>query len=250
MQPILFSIGNLNIFSWGFMLALALMIGTYLSVKKAQKEGLNGEVILDLIIWLVVGGIVGARLFYIFFYSPHYYLNNPLKVFALWEGGLVYYGAFIGGGIALVWFVYKRKLNFWKIADLIAPYLAFGYGIVRIGCFLNGCCYGSETELFWGVNFPHLEGLRHPTQIYSSLAGFLLFIILLTVYRRKTFHGQVLLIYGILYSILRFIIEIYRENLKVIGDITISQLISILLLTVSIILYIKRKNISVKRLNP
>lgn len=241
MQPILLSLGKFNIYSWGFMLALAILIGTLLLVKKSNQEGIDGNTIIDFVIWIVSGGVIGARLFYVLVYSPKYYLANPLKIIALWEGGLVFYGGLLGGAIAATYFIKSRKLDFWVIGDLVAPYLSLGYGFVRIGCFLNGCCYGKETTLPWGVEFPQLIGYRHPTQIYSSISGFLIFIILVILYQRKRFHGQVILIYGILYGITRFIIEGLRENLEVFAGITVSQLISVILIAVSLSFYIFRR---------
>jgi phosphatidylglycerol:prolipoprotein diacylglycerol transferase len=224
------------------MLSLAVLAGAWLAYRQAPKIGIKGDLVVDLAIWLVVGGVVGARLFYVFVYEPGTYLKQPYLVFALWQGGLVYYGALIGGFIAGVWFVWKKGLPFWPLADLVAPPLALGYGLVRIGCFLNGCCYGKPTDSFIGIVFPHLDDwARHPTQIYSSLLGFILFLVLLAVQRKKSFDGQVFLLFLILYGVGRTAVESLRENLTVFGPVTVSQLVSVIIIIIAGIFYHRRK---------
>lgn len=242
MWPVLFEIDSLDVYSWGFALSLAILAGTLLAYRQAPKTGIKQDLVIDLVIWLVVGGIVGARLFYVLVYEPETYLKQPYLVFALWQGGLVYYGALIGGFVAGLWFVRKKGLPFWSLADLLAPPLALGYGIVRIGCFANGCCYGKPTNSFLGVVFPHLDDLaRHPTQIYSSLLGFTLFVILLAIQRKKAFDGQVFLLFLILYGIGRTAIESLRENLTVFGPVTVSQLVSIIIIVIAGVFYHRRR---------
>ena len=241
MWPELIKIGPLTVYSWGLMLSLAVLAGTYMVYRQAPKYGFKEDMIIDLTIWLVVGGIIGARLFYVFVYEPGTYFRQPYLIFALWQGGLVYYGALIGGFIAGLWYVRKHHLPFWPLADLMAPPLAFGYGLVRIGCFLNGCCYGKPTT-FLGVVFPHLDDIpRHPTQIYSSLLGFTLFLILLAVQRKKSFDGQVFLLFLMLYGVGRTAIEALRENLTVFGPVTVSQLVSFFVVIIAAVFYYRRK---------
>lgn len=136
----------------------------------------------------------------------------------------------------------KKGLPFWPLADLVAPPLALGYGLVRIGCFLNGCCYGKPTNSFLGIVFPHLDHLaRHPTQIYSSLLGFTLFLVLLVMQRKKSFDGQIFLLFLILYGVGRTAIESLRENLTVFGPVTVSQLVSVVVIIIAGIFYHRRK---------
>ncbi len=248
MLPVLFKLGPLSVYAWGFSLSLAILLGTLLAVRLARRSGFDSERVLDLAIVLVVGGVVGARLFYVFVYEPARFIREPLQVFALWNGGLVYYGALIGGVISGTWYVLKKKLPFWQLADVVAPSLALGYGIVRIGCFLNGCCYGKETNSIIGVVFPYLEGApcldgipRYPTQLFSSLLGFVLFGLLMYLWPKKKFDGQVFLLFLILYSVGRISVETFRENLLVFGSITVSQLVSAFILVTAALFY-HRKN--------
>lgn len=244
MLPILFEVGSVSIYAWGFALSLAILIGTVIAMRLARSVNIDSDVILDLVIVLVVGGVLGARLFYVFVYEPARFLANPLEIFAIWRGGLVYYGALIGGFIAGSWYISKKKLPFWKLADLFSIPLALGYGIVRIGCFSNGCCYGKETESWVGVVFPFLNGIeslehltRYPTQLFSSALGFGLFGLLLFLWKRKRFDGQLFLLFLILYSIGRAIIEYYRENLQIFGNVTISQFVSAIVVIAAIVFY-------------
>lgn len=244
MLPVLFEMGPLSVYAWGFTLSLAILAGTFTAIRLAKSIGIESDRILDLVIVLVIGGVVGARLFYVLIYEPDKYWREPLQVFAIWQGGLVYYGALIGGFISGTWYVIRKKLPFWPLADVVAPALALGYGIVRIGCFLNGCCYGTETGTFLGVVFPYIEGTpcldaapRYPTQLFSSLLGFGIFGLLLFLWKRRRFDGQIFLLFVILYSIGRSVVEVFRENLTVFGNITVSQLVSAVILVPAVILF-------------
>lgn len=244
MLPVLLKYGPFSIYAWGFSLSLAILLGTLVAIRLARQIDFDSDRIIDLVIVLVVGGVIGARLFYVFVYEPGRYLRDPLQIFAIWNGGLVYYGALIGGFLTGTWYVLKKGLPFWKIADLVSPSLALGYGIVRIGCFMNGCCYGRATGSFLGVVFPYIEGTphfadvaRYPTQLFSSLFGFLLFIFLLFVWKRKRFDGQVFLEFIIIYAIGRSVIEYFRENLVIFGDVTVSQLVSVLVIIPALYFY-------------
>lgn len=226
---------------------MAILLGTLVAIKLARKVEFDTDLILDLAIYLVIGGVVGARLFYVLVYEPARYLQQPWQIFALWNGGMVYYGALIGGFITGTWFVVRKKLPFWVLADVVAPPLALGYGIVRIGCFLNGCCYGKPTSSFIGVLFPYIDGgpshntvLRYPTQLFSSAFGFALFGVLLLLWRKKKFNGQVFLAFLILYAIERTVVEYYRENLLVFGPVTVSQLVSVLIFIPALYFYWRR----------
>ncbi len=241
MRPILFEIGTLSVYSWGLMLSIAILIGTYLTIKYARTYDISDNTIIDLAIYLVVGGLIGGRLFFVLVYEPAYYLQHPLEVFFLWRGGLVYYGALAGGFLAGVYFVRRHHLPFWILADIVTLPLALGYGIVRIGCFLNGCCYGKPTTSKWGVIFPHLDNLyRYPTQLYSAAFGFAIFFFLVWFFKRKKFDGQVFLAFLMVYAIERTVVESFRENLLVWGPITVSQLVSFFVFIVAGLFYYRR----------
>ncbi|MFZ5641362.1 MAG: prolipoprotein diacylglyceryl transferase [Bacillota bacterium] len=243
MRPILFHIGSLPVFAWGFMFMIAVALATYLILRRARREGFNPDHLLDLIIFVIIGGIVGARLFYVIFYEPMTYIREPLRIFMLQQGGMVFHGGLLGGVIAALLVLRKHRLPVWQVADLMAPYLALGYGIVRIGCFLNGDSYGLPTDLPVGVVFPGVDDLpRHPTQLYASAAGFLMSGILLWLRDRRVFSGQLFVQFLFLYVTYRTLVEMLRDNLRIIGPVTIAQLINAIILVIAFVLYRYLKN--------
>ncbi|MGE5380133.1 MAG: prolipoprotein diacylglyceryl transferase [Methylocystaceae bacterium] len=244
MFPELFHIGPVTIYSWGAMLALSMVVLAFLLTRRFRDAGINPDYALDLLLICIVAGVIGSRLFYVLFYDWSYFSTHPAEIFSFKNGGfggLMWYGGFFGGVLAAVGYIRWRHLNFWDMADLLAPYLALGYAIVRVGCFLNGCCYGVETHLPWGVVFPDVDNLhRHPTQLYSTGINLLIFWGLLKLYPRRTFKGEVFLAYLGLYSLYRFLIEFFRVNLMIDG-ITVSQWIALGVVILSAGLYVKLK---------
>ncbi|NPV26117.1 MAG: prolipoprotein diacylglyceryl transferase [Firmicutes bacterium] len=238
MHPILYSFGPINIYAWGFMLSLAVIVSALGARRMAAKAGIDPDHIINLAILLVLSGLLGARIFYAIFYEPGYFMAHPLDIFKFWEPGLVWYGGLIGGIIAGGLYVHFYHLPFWGLADVLAPWLALGYSIVRIGCFLNGCCYGKVTTVPWGVVFPQLDNLtRHPTQLYSAAVGFVLASILFWLYPRRKFAGQVFLTYLMAYGVLRSVVEYFRDNLTILGPITVSQAISLVVISLAGVIY-------------
>jgi phosphatidylglycerol---prolipoprotein diacylglyceryl transferase len=242
MHPIIAKIGPLYIYSYGLMVATGFAVATLLACKYAGDFGINKEKIIDLGIAMLVGGIIGARVVYIAM-NFQYYIKNPLEIIDLTKGGLVWYGAFISGVIAAAWFVNKNKISFWNAADLFAPYVALAQAFGRIGCFLNGCCYGSVMHPGFvpGVIFPGESVPRYPTQIFSAIALLLIFAILRIWQKNRRFTGEIFLGYGILYSIKRFGVEFLRGDYpKVLYGLTMPQVMSIAILIVCISLFIYR----------
>lgn len=252
MHPVFFKIGSISVYSWGFMLAIAVLAAIYGISRLFEREGYAKDMVLDMVIIMVIAGIIGARIGYIITYEWEAFIQNPGSVLSLSGGGiagLVWYGGLIGGLIPFIIYMRKKELPFWKIADIFAPFLALGYAIVRIGCFLNGCCYGRVTDSMLGVVFPYVDALaRHPTQLYSSALNLILFIILIKLYPRRKFSGQVFILYIIGYSIYRFIVEFFRDNLIMYGAISLGQVYTLGLLAVGLILYFWKKFRSEKKL--
>lgn len=250
MYRILFNIGSFPIYSYGVMIALAFIAGILLAMKEAKRCGEDPERILDISLYIIIGALIGGRLGYVIFYLD-YYLKNPVKIFYFRQGGLAFLGGFILAFILGSWYVKRSKLSFWKYTDIAAPSIALGLGIGRIGCFLNGCCFGIVSEKY-GIKFPALNMppvyMQHlkdgliasgssytlpviPTQLYSSLYGFLIFIILMWVKKYKKYDGFIFLTFLILYSISRFVIEFFRfyEDDYIFFNLTITQAISIII---------------------
>jgi phosphatidylglycerol:prolipoprotein diacylglycerol transferase len=269
MYRILFTIGSFPIYSYGVMIALAFITATLLAMKEAKRRGENPERFLDISLYVILGALVGGRLGHILNYLD-YYMKNPVKILYFRQGGLSFLGGFLVA-YSLCWMYVKRtKISLWKYADIAAPSIAIGIGIGRIGCFLNGCCFGVVSENY-GIKFPslhmppvYLQQLKDgliasgssctlpviPTQIYSSLCdGFLIFFILHWMKKYKKYDGFLFLNFLILYSISRFTIEFFRfyeNNYKVFNLLTITQTILIGVVLVSLVFMNILKNKSKK----
>ena len=242
MHSIITKIGPLYVYSYGLMVAIGFAVATLLAYKHANDFGIDKERVIDLGIVMLICGIVGARIVYIAL-NFQYYVRNPPEIINLTKGGLVWYGALIFGLGAAAWFVKKNRINFWMAADLFAPYIALAQAFGRIGCFLNGCCYGSAapSSLLLGVVFPEESVSRYPTQIFSAIALLLIFVILRIWQKKRHFNGGIFLGYGLLYSMKRFGVEFFRGDYpKILYGFTISQLISVVIFIVCLSLFIYR----------
>jgi len=219
MHPILVQFFGFSIHSYGVMLAVGFIVGISLAAREAVRTGVDPEKVLNLTFWILVSSIVGSRLFHCIVFYPQY-IWNPLRILKLWEGGLVFYGGFLGA--LLAGFVYCRlqKLNYWEIADLLIPSVMLGLVFGRIGCTLAGCCFGKACgpDFALGITFHNPLGLGvkstalYPTQILSAMNGFLIFLILWFYRTKKRFHGELFAICLIVYSVTRSLIEILRED--------------------------------------
>jgi phosphatidylglycerol:prolipoprotein diacylglycerol transferase len=235
MHSILFKIGPITLYSYGFMLMVAFIVGTALAAREARRKGLDGDAILDMAPWVLIASIVGARLIFV---AQNWaeFSANPSEVFKVWTGGLTFYGGLAGALLAGVWCAWRRRLPFWRFADAVAPSVALGYAIGRVGCFLNGCCYGSPTDLPWACRFPDatlLGGLTppsHPVQLYAAVVNLGIFAVLYWLNQRAVVPGQVFLSFLMLYSLYRFGAEFLRRGATaevVAGGITSGQLVSL-----------------------
>lgn len=248
MRQILFEVPGLGlkIFGYGLMLFFAFLGSMHLAARRARREGLDPEIVYDLALWVFVGGLVGARAFYVFQYWGDR-VQNFWDIFEIWKGGIVLYGSIMGG--TLTFFLYRaiRPFPLRPMLDVIAPSLALGIAIGRIGCFLNGCCYGDTCDLPWAVTFPRLsppweaEVARnlippgaprslplHPTQLYSTIDGLILVGLLAAYYPLRRRDGAVMGLLMLTYPVTRFLIEHLRNDEGVyFAGLTISQTISV-----------------------
>jgi len=252
MHPTLFQSGSIHIYAYGFFIVLGFVVAAALAVLKTRKSGIkisfeNGA---ELFFYAVLSGFLGSRILY-GLVNFEAFRRDPLRILRLWEGGLVFYGGLFPAAVVAFWYIRRRGLPVWKLADLISPLIALGLSFGRIGCFLAGCCYGRETSLPWGVVFRNPESLArlnvplHPTQLYDAANGLALFFFLSWMERRKTFDGQIFWLLLLLYSVTRFLIEIFRGDPRgfLLGDLlSTSQGIGILLAVFSIFMlfYMRR----------
>lgn len=211
--------GPLTIRWYGVMMAIAFIAGLWTASRRGLREGIAAEKILDIGPWLIVGTIIGARTLHVVTYWREEFAGRPFwEVFAVWNGGLVFYGGLMGASLAGILYARYKQIALWKLADVLAPSIPLGYVFGRIGCFLNGCCYGRACSLPWAVSYPpgNLNQAPtypvHPTQLYDSLLSLVLYIGLAWLYRRKKFDGQVFATYLLCYAVTRSIVESFRGD--------------------------------------
>jgi len=210
MYPTLLTLGSLNIHTYGLSIATGFIVGLLVALHLGKSEGFHSAQMLDIGLITILCAIIGSRLAYVLL-NVTYYVHHPLDIFKMWQGGLVFSGGLVAVALAMIWYLKRRHLPFWKVGDVCAPAAALGQAIGRMGCFMAGCCYGSKVDPDHplGVAFPEdpeslIPGMYqnpdlsqpvcylHPTQIYESLAALVIFFVLLAVDRRKPFHGFLL----------------------------------------------------------
>lgn len=229
MHPILFEIRQTPVYTYGLLMALAMTAVLALSVWRARAHGFSPAVISDLVFVLFVAGVVGARLFYIL---QHFeaYRTDPVRIFSFREGGLVWYGGFILAAISGMVYAFRHGLPVLKLCDFFAPLVPLGHAIGRLGCFLNGCCYGRVSHVPWAVTFPGDSSPRHPTQIYEALSLAALSLLLFGLSARRHRTGEIFAFYLLFYALIRIGTEYFRGDQYAIGPLTIPQWTSLFLL--------------------
>lgn len=215
--PILIRLGSFHIYAYGVFIALGFILGFSYAVRRGREEGIPLERIVDLLFCIVLSAIVGSRLLFVLVEFDHY-RNYPSHILRIWEGGLVFYGGLILAVVVSIGYLKLNRLPVWKFTDLFSPPIALGLFFGRMGCFFAGCCYGKETLLPWGVTFTdpnslaRLNIILHPTQLYEALASLALFLFLDWKRNRKAFEGQLFCLFLLLYSVIRFFIEFWRDD--------------------------------------
>ncbi len=265
MHPILFVIPlpftdtKILIYSVFFSITFALVLAIYLGTRAAQKEGLSVEIALNMTFFGLIALILGARL-YVFFENPSFYFSHPIRFLKLWEGSLATYGGAIGGVLGCMIYLLLKKQPMQSFFDVYAPYGFLGLGIIRTGDFLNGTAFGKRTDMPWGVSFPkesfpynfHVnhgwmgrdatESLAiHPTQLYSAIACYIIFLILL--YRPaiiSKFPGNRFLAGATVYAVIRIIVDYFRDDLQkhLWGNLSSTQWVGIIVLCLLIPIWI------------
>lgn len=232
MHPEICKIGPFTIYSYGIMLALAFLASSYLAASEAKRQDMSADVIFNLVFIAFVSGIIGARFFYVA-QNLSFFMKRPFEIIMLAHGGLSWVGGLISGVFSGTAYIKYKKLPLYKTFDLIAPFIAFGQAIGRIGCLLNGCCYGRESG--FGIYFPVHGAILIPVQIYSSLVLILIFIILRFMQALPHKHGQVFFTYLLLYSAKRFFLEFWRaDNPVVFFGLTLFQITSLIIFCVAV----------------
>lgn len=217
MHPVLFKIGGLAVYSYGFMIAIGIIVGVaYMSVQGKKEVGLSFDQANTLFVFIFIAAFVGGKVF-LFFEGPSYYLHSPGDLVT--GRGFVFYGSFLFAIPTMLWYFRKNKLNAYQMLDVMAVTTCLVHMFGRVGCFFAGCCYGSPTKSVFGVTYTDPSCLAdpknlalHPTQLYEAFYILLVMILLLFMRRRRTFYGQLFLIYLVLYAIGRSVLELFRGD--------------------------------------
>ncbi len=257
MHRYLLVINNFRIPSYGVMMIIAYLTAIWVASKESKRRGVDPFIIQSLSIWIIVGLIIGARIWYVW-ENWGYFSENIIEIFKLWEGGMVFYGGFIGGFIGGILYIKMNRFSIWKFLDIMAPGIAIAIGTGRIGCFLNGCCFGKVTDSWIGIRFPAKyfppvywtqlkrglisSGASHtlpviPTQLISTMDLLVIFGLLWWIRKRTPFKGFLFSLFLGLYGLHRFIIDFFRYyegNALMLNIITLSQFVSILMMLLSI----------------
>ena len=265
------SIGPFTIRAYGLMLAIGFLTGIMFAARRAKKAGENPEHVYNLSFWVVISSLVGARLYYVITHYSEFRADAgssfPARFFIeaknmFWPvgadgqvgiSGLILYGGLILATISTAVYLIKHKLNIPKYMDILAPSIGLGEFFTRIGCFLNGCCFGKPTESCVGVVFPPDSAAGyfypnthiHPAQLYNSFAGLSIFLLLLFMERYKKFNGFTALLFFIFYAIARFSTDFFRhyETSMTIWGLSQNQILSIIvfIVAVSVMVYFLKK---------
>lgn len=239
-------------------MAVAFLVGILYARRRARRAGLHPDLIIDLSFFVIIASVAGARGAYVLA-RWDWFGSHPSQILRLWDGGLALYGGVVLGVLVGLLFFHKKGIDVWRGADVVAPSLALGVAIGRIGCFFNGCCHGTPCELPWAVTFPpgsyagHVfhGAAVHPTQIYAALAALLFFVVLVLVDRRKPFDGFLLWLFVILLAVYRFLIDPIRhyESLSFIArtdtlSLTNNQVAGLAMIVVAVLfmLHLRRRS--------
>ncbi|NOT32557.1 MAG: prolipoprotein diacylglyceryl transferase [Candidatus Eisenbacteria bacterium] len=221
MYPEILHWGPLHIRSYGLMLAIAFLVGTGLALREAKRRGLDEDRLVSVILVVLIASVLGARALYVMEHIGEF-RREWTSMFALWQGGLTLYGGIVAGAVAGLVAARRFGLPMWTVADVLTPGLALGTAIGRVGCYLNGCCYGRPTLLPWGVKFPPdsfagLEfgnALLHPSQLYFSVVGLVLFALAWGLRRRFTVPGTLFWSFLLVFGLARVPLDLTRAYEK------------------------------------
>lgn len=246
--------GVLRLPTYGFCIMVGFLLALYLLRRRGKRFGLHPQHLLDLSVCSLFGGVIGARLFYVVEYWGEYFRGNPLQIFRIDQGGLVFYGGLIGGGATMLVMIVLKRLPMLRTLDVVASVVPLAHAFGRIGCFMTGCCFGRVCHLPWAVRFPKIEEKMvpmgspafawqwehhmvtldddwslpvHPTQLYAVIYNLIIFAGLTLLLRRRPRTGLVLGVYLIAYSVCRSVNEYFRADTPPMGGLSIAQWISI-----------------------
>ena len=246
-DPVLVTIGGLKIHWYGIMIALGLYAGIQVALRDAPRRGINTDQLMNVALLAAVLGIVGGRLYYVVQNNPSFYLQHPAQILAVWQGGMAFFGAIFGGGVALVISAWRWRMPLWSLLDIGALGLTIGQAIGRVGNIINGDIVGYRTN-GWGFEYTNpntfgpLNTPVQPASLYELLISLALFLVLWNLRTRIHPEGMLAMIYLVLYSISQFFIFFVRDNIVILGGLKQAQVTSLVViaLTLPVIAYLLR----------
>lgn len=241
MYPVLVQLGAFELRSYGVIVVLSFVLGAWLSAREAKRKGLDPALIHDFASYALLGGIVGARFYFVVFSDPAYFLRKPWEIVAVWHGGLGILGALAGGFLVALWYCRKKQLSFWRLADTLAPGVILGQAAGVLACLLNGDSYGKATNAAWAITYTNPRAMAplnvplHPVELYEIAAYFLVFLLVWQTRKRFNTAGLTFLTYLIGYGAARFAVEFFRGNPAILAwDIPAAQVFGVALILASI----------------
>jgi len=238
-DPTLLHLGPFEIRYYGLVYVIGFLLVWFILDKNKKELKLTKQQVENLIIYLILGVVIGSRLFEVIFWEPAYYLANPLKIFAFWQGGMSFHGGFMGAIFVVYYFCKKHKLSFAKLADILVIPAVFILALGRIANFINSELVGTITNARWCVQFPGYEGCRHPVQLYGAAGRFLLFGYLLALKKLNKWKPGFLFWNFVLFiGIGRFVIDFLRDESRLLG-LSMGQYLSIALVLVASYILLK-----------
>ncbi|HEY5594336.1 MAG TPA: prolipoprotein diacylglyceryl transferase [Nitrospiria bacterium] len=258
MHPDLIQFGPITIRFYGLMYFIAAMVGGWLLGKEVRRKGipLSSDDSWNLIMYCLLSGIIGARIYYVAF-NWSYYGSNPSEIPAIWHGGLAIHGGLIGGVLIGFWFVRRHQVSFWQLADAGAPSMILGQAFGRFGNFMNGDAHGTPTTMPWGIVFPptSIAGREfgpvplHPVMLYELGLNALAFAFLWSIRKRPWGDGFIFCLYLIFYSVIRFIVSFFRADDLYLGSLRAPHVVSVLMF-IFVGAYVIKKRLWVKESVP
>ena len=247
MDSVAFKILNFQVYWYGILAAAGFLFGFGTAARRAPRAGITSDAVYGLAPWIILGAVLGARALFVISYWDQEFAGKPWYTIFNMRTGLVFYGGLIGASLTSIIYCTKNKIHLWRMGDVIAPSIALGHAFGRVGCFMTGCCYGTECDLPWAVHFPEWHETKgvgvHPTQLYESGLNFLLYLGLAWLFRRRKFDGQVFAVYLVAYACIRALTEMFRgdyEKFYLGGLLTPGQTVSIIILLAGLFVWWKQ----------
>jgi len=247
LSPFVFQIGNFGIRWYSLVYILGFLLAAYFLKKNKEKLRITEDDVSNFTIYLIIGVVLGARLFHTFVVDFEFYSKNLIEILKIWHGGMSFHGGLIGAMLATYYFSRKKKIEFGVLADILAIPAIFALALGRLANFANAELIGKVTNFNWCVNYPNVERCRHPSQIYSSIGRFMIFFYLIIINKKEFKPGFIFWNFVFFESIGRFIVDFYREDVLYF-NLTLGQILSVVLVVISLIVFLRYYKEDCKRL--